>query len=131
MALGDILLPEGDTVQGLVESSLTRGLRENGYSVLVAGDEGFEDAAPIEVDIEKFWGWFSPGFWSVGITFETMLSLSGPVGPFADGETLSSKVENRVQLADTGNWLETVNMSLDELNQDIAKHLSDYDSSKK
>ena len=125
-ALGDILLPEGRTVAGLVEGSLTKGLRENGYRVLTVGDEGFEDAVPIEVDIEKFWGWFSPGFWSIGINFETLLRLTGPAGPFVDGEEFDSKVERKFQTAGTGNWQTTIRASLDELNRDIAEDISNY-----
>jgi len=128
-ALGDILLPEGSTVTGLVESSLTKGLRENGYQVLTAGDEGFEDAAPIEVDIEKFWGWFNPGFWSIAINFETLLRLTGPTGPFVDGEEFDSKVMKKFQTAGTGNWQTTIRASLDELNRDIAEDISNYKNS--
>jgi PBP1b-binding outer membrane lipoprotein LpoB len=33
-AMGDILLPEGQTIMDLVSSSLAKGLRENGYRVV-------------------------------------------------------------------------------------------------
>ena len=61
-AMGDILLPEGQTIMDLVSSSLAKGLRENGFRVLEESDAEYAVAAPIEVDIEKFWGWFQPGF---------------------------------------------------------------------
>ena len=91
-AMGDILLPEGETVMDLVKDSLTNGLRENGFRVLGEGDVGYENAAPIEVDIEKFWGWFSPGFWKIGINFEILLQIWGPIDPFVDGESFDSEV---------------------------------------
>lgn len=128
-ALGDIVLPEGRTVTDLVESSLAKGLRENGYRVLNIGEEGFEDAVPIEVDVQKFWGWFSPGFWAIGINFETLLRLTGPVGPFADAPQFSSKVMKKFQTAGTGNWQVTIRAGLDELNQDIAQKLLIYEES--
>jgi len=129
-ALGDILLPEGSTVMGLVESSLTKGLRENGFRILLEGEEGYELAIPVEVDIEKFWGWFSPGFWSLGLNFETLLRLTGPAGPFIDGEEFDSKVEKRFQTASGSNWRTTIRTGLDELNSDIAEDIATYRESK-
>lgn len=129
-ALGDILLPEGSTVTGLVEDSLKNGLRENGYRVLELGESGYEDAAPIEVDIEKFWGWFSPGFWKIGINFETLLRLHGPVGPFVDGEEFDSQVEMKFMAAGEENWQTTIRASLDELNRDIAEDIQAYRESR-
>ena len=123
-ALGDIVLPEGKTVAGLVESSLAKGLRENGYRVLTPDDAGYDEAAAIQVDIEKFWGWFSPGFWSIGINFETLLRLTGPVGPFSDGQEFASSVEKRFAAAGGKNWETTIRASMDELNRDIAEKLA-------
>jgi len=56
MALGDIVLPEGQTVEGLVKDAVIRSLRESGYRVV---DES--DAA----DIDQFLSWFSPGAFTV------------------------------------------------------------------
>lgn len=123
-ALGDILLPEERTVAGLVESSLAKGFRESGYRVLADGEEGYEEAAAVEVDIEKFWGWFSPGFWSIGLNFETLIRIAGPVGSFVDGDEFSSKVERRFQTGGGKNWQTTIRAGLDELNQDIADGLN-------
>jgi len=126
MALGDILLPEGQTVMKLVESSLAKGLRENGYRVISQGDPGHQEAVPIEVDIEKFWGWFQPGFWTVKLHFETLIRLKGLFGPFIDGEEFDSNVERSCMAATEENWLLTIHASLDELNNDIVEDLSAY-----
>lgn len=123
-ALGDILLPEDQTVAGLVESSLVNGFRENGYRVVTAGDSGYDDAAPIEVDIEKFWGWFNPGFWQIKLKYETLIRVSGPVGSFVAGQEFSSSIEMGFQVASGSNWLKAINASLDELNKDIASELA-------
>lgn len=125
-ALGDILLPEDQTVTLLVESSLAKGFRENGYRVIAPGNPGFEDAVPIEVDIEKFWGWFQPGFWSIKLHFQTLIRVSGPLGPFADGEEFDSDVEKSFQTAGGANWRSTIRASLDELNNDISEGLNSY-----
>lgn len=125
-ALGDILLPEGQTVVGVVEKSLTRGLRENGYRVLIEGEAGYDDALPLEVDIEEFWGWFSPGFWSIEINFKTLIRVYGPVGPFIDGEEFDSQVALKFQVASSANWQKTIQASMDELNRDIAEDIRVY-----
>ena len=122
-ALGDILLPEGKTVMSLVEDSLTNGLRENGFRVLDEGDVGYDNAAPIEVDIEKFWGWFSPGFWKIGINFEILLQIWGPIDPFVDGESFDSQVKMTFMAAGEDNWIETIDAALEALNRDIAEEL--------
>jgi hypothetical protein len=125
-AMGDILLPEGQTVMGLVSSSLAKGLRENGFRVLEESAAEYAAAAPIAVDIEKFWGWFQPGFWQLKLHYVTSITVSGPVGPFADVVTFSSDVEMGFQTASSGNWQQTIDASLDELNDEITATLKLY-----
>ena len=125
-ALGDILLPEGQTVMDLVSSSLAKGLRENGFRVLEESDADYAVTTPIEVDIEKFWGWFQPGFWQLKLHFVTSITVSGPVGQFADGEAFSSDVEMGFQIASSDNWQETIDASLDDLNDQITAKLKLY-----
>ena len=123
-ALGDILLPEGKTVAGMVETSLTTGFRENGYRVVTEDDPDFADAIPVEVDIEKFWGWFDPGFWEVQLKFSTLIRLSAPAGSFVDGKEFGGDVEKGFQIASGGNWLKTIQASLDDINKDIAAEIA-------
>lgn len=125
-AMGDILLPEGQSVMALVESSLTRGFRENGFRVVSEEDADFADATAIEVDIEKFWGWFQPGFWSLKLHFQTLLRVTGPLGPFANGAEFDSDVEKSFQIATANSWRETIDIGLEELNRDIAEDLAAY-----
>ena len=110
----------------LVESSLAKGHRENGYRVISQADPGYKESAQIEVDIEKFWGWFQPGFWTVKLHFETLIRLKGLFGPFIDGEEFDSNVERSCMAATEENWLLTIHASLDELNNDIVEDLSAY-----
>lgn len=131
MALGDILLPEGKTVMDVVENRLSNGFKENGYRVLTTGDTGYASATPVEIDIEKFWGWFSPGFWSIGINFQTSIIVTAPVSGFESGVEFNSEVQERFQTASGSNWLTVINMSLDELNNDIQKEIQAIHASNK
>lgn len=130
-ALGDILLPEGKTVMNVVENRLSKGFRENGYRVLSDKDTGYDKAIPVEVDIKKFWGWFSPGFWSLGINFQTSIVVTSPVQGFDKGIEFDSEVQERFQTASGSNWKTVINLSLDELNKDIQKEIQSIQASSK
>ena len=52
--------------------------------------------------------------------------MSGPVGQFADGEAFSSDVEMGFQIASSNNWQETIDASLDDLNDQITAKLKLY-----
>ncbi len=128
-ALGDILLPEGKTVMDVVENRLSVGFRQNGYKVLSKGDAGYDVAIPIEVDINNFWGWFSPGFWSIGINFKTSIIVTAPVDQFSKGIEFDSEVQERFQTASGGNWQKVINLSLAELNDDIEAEIRRIETS--
>jgi uncharacterized lipoprotein YajG len=77
MALGDILLPEGRTVEQLTREALASALSEAGYRVLSEGDPGYSDATPLSAEIDQFWAWFTPGFAEIAIEFEARVRLVG------------------------------------------------------
>ena len=122
-ALGDILLPEGRTVAQLGREAITRGLRESGYRVLEDGAPGFAGATPLQAEIEKFWAWFTPGFWAVHLEFEALIRVSGPIDPFADGEEFRGYVRLGSGAATGRVYLNTINQGLEALNADIKSKL--------
>lgn len=130
-ALGDILLPEGKTVMDVVENRLSMGFRNNGYKVFSKGDEGYDAAIPIEVDINNFWGWFSPGFWAIGINFKTSIRVTAPVKEFSEGIEFDSEVQERFQTASGSNWQKVIKHSLAELNDDIEAEIQRIEASNK
>jgi len=88
VAMGDILLPEGRTVAGLVEEAVGRSFRESGFIVRHRDDAGYGDALPVEIDIDQFWGWARWGFWTFSFEFESRLNIKAPLKPFEQGETV-------------------------------------------
>ncbi|HUJ18568.1 MAG TPA: flagellar biosynthesis protein [Nitrospirota bacterium] len=122
-ALGDVLLPEGRTVEGLVKEALTRSFREAGYRVVDnAGGSG--EGAPIEAEIEQLWGWITPGFWSASLQFEAKVRIKGDVQPFQEGKTVRGYVLLHTQGAGSGQWLNTFNKGLDSLVQEVKNELT-------
>ena len=51
---GDILLPEGQTVAGLMERSLAKAFRDGGYLVISKGDASYPEAMPVELEIDQW-----------------------------------------------------------------------------
>jgi hypothetical protein len=118
-AVGDILLPAGRSVADLVRASVARGLREGGYRVLGEGDDGYADAAPIDVEIRKFWMWITPGFWAMHLEFRNAIALKGPIAPLAGNPEVGGYVRLPTQAATTGAWTNTLKQGLENFNVNL------------
>jgi len=115
MTMGDVLLPEGSSVAGLVQAAVTRGLRESGYRVLGAGDAGYEQAVPIKLRVEQFWSWSSTGAFAITLRNRAVVAAQGGISPLAQGRTFSSRAEASTQLTTQDDWLAIVAKGLDAL----------------
>jgi len=119
-ALGDVLLPEDSSVAALVQTAVSRGLRQAGYRVLASSDPGYEQAAPIRARIEQFWSWFSPGFATVTLNNRAAVNLQGALPQLQQGRTFRTEVTNAMQVVLDSDWTDIVNKGLDELARTIA-----------
>lgn len=99
-AMGDVALPEGVTVQDKVRELLTTGLESRGYEIV--DDKNAPNQ--VEIDVEKFWAWFSPGMWSV--SFESNLHCK--IDFELPSENMTIDVTgygiNKGQVASDANW---------------------------
>ena len=111
-ALGDILLPEGRTVQELVREAVVQGLRTSGYRVTM-GDTPGDSAQKVNTSINKLWAWMNPGFWTIGIEFEAELTLTGLPGQ--SYTVLKASHERRGMAAGSGAWRRVISEGIDEL----------------
>ncbi|XUW92790.1 flagellar biosynthesis protein [Burkholderia sp. M6-3] len=111
-ALGDVVLPEGKTVSGLVESALATGFQQAGYVVVKQGDPNFDSAAPVTAQIVDFWAWFQPGFWSVTTNQKSEVKLSGDIGALHGDQTIKTRVSESKQVVTSGDWQEIVEKGL-------------------
>jgi len=122
-ALGDIVLPEGKSVSHVVENRLSRGFAEKGYRVVKEGQEGYNQAVPLEVTIEKFWGWFTPGFVTIDLEFEMLVRVVGPLAGLRQGKTFEGGAKESFAAAVEDNWRKVMNAALDNLDKDIDRKL--------
>jgi len=112
-AIGDIVLPEGRTVEMVVREALVKSFRESGYRVIDDATASKDAGIPIEADIEQFWSWNSYGFWSIPIEFEAKVHIKGDLPPFKTGETVRGYVKINTQAPDTRAWLKTINKGIE------------------
>ncbi|MCI0747945.1 MAG: YajG family lipoprotein [Verrucomicrobia subdivision 3 bacterium] len=115
--LGDIVLPEGRSVELLVEEAIARAFRESGYRVVTKDDPDFPSATPIEVDVEKFWTWFNPGMWTIRLEFESRIRMKGNIPPLENGEFVFVEAGHNAGAATKSAWLETWRRGLEVLVQ--------------
>jgi hypothetical protein len=80
-AFGDILLPPDQNVESLTRQLLTNAFAAHGYSVVDAATAP-ANTTQVSADIQQFWAWFTPGFWSATIEahIKTLLTIVGPQG---------------------------------------------------
>jgi hypothetical protein len=122
-ALGDILLEPGASAADLAASALKKGFRDAGFRVLASGDPGFEEAAPVEAEVEKLWMWFSPGFWAIHLEFEALVHLKGPLPPLASGAAVEGYARVGAQAATEKQWMQTLQVGLEDLAANVAHTL--------
>jgi len=77
MAMGDVLLNPPQSASSLVGDAVKAGLRDGGYRVVEANDPAYAAAPQINVRINEFWTWVTPGFSSIKLDNRTNLSLDG------------------------------------------------------
>src|SRR5262249_16080917 len=63
-AIGDILLEDGQTVETLTRDLVADGFSRHGYQIVAAGAPAPADALHVNVTIDEFWAWFTPGMWT-------------------------------------------------------------------
>jgi len=117
-AMGDVLLSEGQTVEGLVRGSLSSALRQAGYDVRDTADTA---ADPLLVDarIQEFWSWLQPGFWALttNTNLRTALDLSRGETPV----TVSVHAEESQQMATDSAWIAIVQKALEDYSRQVAE----------
>lgn len=122
-AMGDVSLPESDSVTQRVRLLVEQGLAQSGYQVM--SDPGAPNT--VTVSILNFWGWMTSGFFA--LTFEAKIACAvtatGPNGPhtiIVKGYGL-----NHGQVAKDENWLEAFEPAFDDFVANLAAQSNDLE----
>jgi hypothetical protein len=124
-ALGDVLLPEGQSVAKLTESAITRTFRAAGYRVLGVDDPDYAQAIPVSGRVEKLWAWFRPGFWALALEANYEVTLSTTIAALQRNPKLTGQVRNTMQIATEDDWSAIVTKALDDFSARLQDRLLD------
>jgi hypothetical protein len=120
-AIGDVLLQDGQTVEGVVRESLAAALRESGYQ-LAEPTNPPPAAMVIDVHIKTFWAWLNPGFWS--ITANTSIATDLDIADRAGALAISVHYQDSRQFVTDSTWIEVIDKALQAYRVEAAKKLS-------
>jgi hypothetical protein len=119
--MGDILLPKGRTVAHLVREAMEKALRDKGYYI-VGPSEKIEPAPlPVEVDIQQFWSWLTPGSWTNLLEFEGVITIRSPVLGGDGTDTIRGHILLHTFAATTKAWMTVISKGIDSLVAGIKK----------
>ena len=115
-AMGDVLLPEGQSVTLIVSQQLRTVLQDAGYHVVEQAPTQ-PDALVVDVQIKEFWSWIQMGFWGAKVhnKISTELRIENATQPVV---VRSAAVQSR-QLVTDGAWKEIVELGLVDYRKNI------------
>ncbi|MFT5486376.1 MAG: putative lipoprotein YajG [Paracoccaceae bacterium] len=122
-ALGDILLPEGQTVEQLTRAALVNALRDSGYRVVAAGEPGYDTATPVSAEVQQFWAWMTPGFWEIKLRYNAQLQLNGDWPLNGENRIVTGDARYSGAIASSSEWREVINNGIIDLIKNLKSTL--------
>lgn len=124
MALGDVLLPDGQTVAKLVETAVARSLREGGYRVVSGNDADYARATPIMVRIDKLWTWQDLTPMNGGWVTNYDVSVTDPAAPSQPPLVVTGDLKaDPWKAGDEGQWGYALRIGLEEISAKLRAKL--------
>jgi len=127
-ALGDVLLPEGQTVEQLTRSALVNALRDSGYKVVSVGEAGYDAATPVGAEIQQFWAWMTPGFWQIKLEYKARIQLNGDWPLAGENRMLNGDARIETSAAFESDWKKVLEAGLTDLIQNLKSMLKSISS---
>jgi len=118
-AWGDIVLPEGQTVQGKVADLLREGLKRRGFTI--ADATATDNSASAE--IQQFWTWMSPGFWALSFEAQIKCKVTIVHGGKATSIIVKGYGLNHGQFAKDVNWQEAFDAAIQDFLTNLDEQL--------
>jgi hypothetical protein len=112
MGLGDILLPEGKTVNLLIDAALRQAFIESGYKVINSKEQITNNTYVVDAQINKFWSWMNPGFWGITLSTEISTDIAIKDNSTIDNKIINVKASDTFQTGSEDNWLEAIQSAL-------------------
>ena len=103
-AIGDIVLQPPQTVESITRDLVADGLRSRGYRVVPADGNAPADALRVNVQIEQFWAWLTPGFWAIDM--EAKLNTRVAFGQGDNGFEVAAYGRKTAPTGRVDNWKE-------------------------
>ncbi|MFC4270609.1 flagellar biosynthesis protein [Sneathiella chungangensis] len=122
-ALGDVILPEGQTVAGIMRRALMHAFRSAGYRVIEPGDPGYENAVPVDAKIIQFWSWIEWGFWELGVRNRAEVSLKAPTGKLDKGVTVLNEIVTKHSAVFDSDWQQSATAGMQGISAKITEEL--------
>lgn len=118
-ALGDLALPAGMSVPGIVKAAATAALQQRGYRVVEEGSPDAARAFSLAVDVEQFWAWVNLGFWEGTMTHASKVVLKSNDLVQASPTVVDARYAMGVQVGTESNWSLVINNGVSDLVQQI------------
>jgi hypothetical protein len=123
MGLGDILLPEGKTVESLITASIQKELINNGYTVITNKESISNNTYIVDVSINKLWSWMNPGFFSISLSAEISTDIAISHESSTDKKIVSVTASDNYQVATDSNWAEIIQIALGKYSAELKQKL--------
>ena len=108
IAWGDIVLPEGKTVESLINAALRASFIDNGYEVITAKSKITNETYIVDADINKFWSWMNPGFFELRLSTEISTNIIIKNKGEIDNFVISVKKTDSFQAGTDSSWLQVI-----------------------
>ena len=119
MPIGDVLLPKGQTVSGLVAGAVANAYRQAGYEVV--STSGARDASEVKVHVIEFWSWVKlQGVLDKVVSNKSLLKIKAAGAPEQQVNTL---VNENVKVTTNEDWRKITEDGLKAITQETLKQL--------
>lgn len=112
---GNILLPEGMTVAGIVRTVLQTALREAGYRVVKKDDPSSKGAPVYSAEVENYWAWSTGD----AIQFQASIKLGGDWPSDGRRSKFHSSVSESSLLFTDDSWQSTIKKGNARLREEL------------
>jgi hypothetical protein len=114
-AMSDILLPEGRTVELVVREAVTKALREKGYNVVEPASPEAAKALPLEVDIQQFWMWMTPGVFAITLEQRGIVTMNSVALVGGEAVVVQGYAKVSTMAATDEEWKKTITQGVNDL----------------